>query len=164
MPGLRSRNCYKAAGRWRTERVWGSLAWLGKLLKEVVPPPANRGTRETARGPAGHVGAFARYPAVASCAPRTGSLSLSFSLSSESLVTQSLHPGCTCRVVCTHCTRHTPPRIVMEEPPWKKIKLSLERPHKDDDGNPIPVLLDITADGQHIYEPCVHLGRVHTAR
>ncbi|KAH9844297.1 subunit 17 of mediator complex-domain-containing protein [Rhodofomes roseus] len=41
----------------------------------------------------------------------------------------------------------------MEEPPWKKIKLSLERPHKDDDGNPIPVLLDITADGQHIYEP-----------
>ena len=42
-----------------------------------------------------------------------------------------------------------------EEPPWKKIKLSLERPYKDDDGLPIPVLLDITADGQHVYEPYV---------
>ncbi|PCH41031.1 hypothetical protein WOLCODRAFT_88978 [Wolfiporia cocos MD-104 SS10] len=41
----------------------------------------------------------------------------------------------------------------MEEPPWKKLKLSLERPYKDDDGEPVPVLLDITPDGQHIYEP-----------
>ncbi|TFK43483.1 subunit 17 of mediator complex-domain-containing protein [Crucibulum laeve] len=40
----------------------------------------------------------------------------------------------------------------MEEPPWKKIKLSLERPYKDDNGKPIPVLLDITQEGQHIYE------------
>ncbi|OBZ70158.1 Mediator of RNA polymerase II transcription subunit 17 [Grifola frondosa] len=39
------------------------------------------------------------------------------------------------------------------EPPWKKLKLSLERPYKDDDGEPLPVLLDITPDGQHIYEP-----------
>lgn len=42
----------------------------------------------------------------------------------------------------------------MEEPPWKKLKLSLERPYKDDDGEPIPVLLDIT-DGQHVFEPYV---------
>ncbi|KZT12461.1 uncharacterized protein LAESUDRAFT_638864 [Laetiporus sulphureus 93-53] len=41
----------------------------------------------------------------------------------------------------------------MEEPRWKKIKLSLERPYKDDDGEPIPVLLDITPDGKHVYEP-----------
>ncbi|KIY49245.1 hypothetical protein FISHEDRAFT_41224 [Fistulina hepatica ATCC 64428] len=40
-----------------------------------------------------------------------------------------------------------------EEPAWKKLKLSLERPYKDENGNPIPVLLDITPDGQHIYEP-----------
>lgn len=39
------------------------------------------------------------------------------------------------------------------EPPWKKIKLSLERPYKDDNGVPIPVLLDIDPNGQHIYEP-----------
>ena len=43
----------------------------------------------------------------------------------------------------------------MEEPPWKKIRLSLERPYKNDDGEPIPVLLDITAEGTHIYEPYV---------
>ena len=48
----------------------------------------------------------------------------------------------------------------MEEPPWKKIKLSLERPYKDDEGIPIPVLLDITADGQHVFEPYVRSGRV----
>ena len=41
----------------------------------------------------------------------------------------------------------------IEEPPWKKLKLSLERPYKDDNGEPIPELLDITADGQHIYRP-----------
>ncbi|KAI0750794.1 subunit 17 of mediator complex-domain-containing protein [Daedaleopsis nitida] len=41
----------------------------------------------------------------------------------------------------------------MAEPPWKKLKLSLERPYKDDNGEPIPELLDITADGQHIYRP-----------
>ncbi|KAF9821151.1 hypothetical protein IEO21_00759 [Rhodonia placenta] len=41
----------------------------------------------------------------------------------------------------------------MEGPPWKKLRLSLERPYKDDDGLPIPVLLDITPEGQHVYEP-----------
>ncbi|KZT20349.1 hypothetical protein NEOLEDRAFT_1075722 [Neolentinus lepideus HHB14362 ss-1] len=41
----------------------------------------------------------------------------------------------------------------MEGPPWKKLKLSLERPYKDDHGNYIPVLLDITPEGEHIYEP-----------
>ena len=38
--------------------------------------------------------------------------------------------------------------IDAEEPPYKKLKLSLERPYKDDNGEPIPVLLDITPDGQ----------------
>ncbi|KAI0349426.1 hypothetical protein OH77DRAFT_1580604 [Trametes cingulata] len=41
----------------------------------------------------------------------------------------------------------------MEEPPWKKLKLSLERPYKDDNGEPLPELLDISPDGQHIYRP-----------
>ncbi|EJD00991.1 uncharacterized protein FOMMEDRAFT_125556 [Fomitiporia mediterranea MF3/22] len=31
--------------------------------------------------------------------------------------------------------------------------LPLERPYKDENGRPIPTLLDITADGQFIYEP-----------
>ncbi|KAH9951596.1 subunit 17 of mediator complex-domain-containing protein [Amylocystis lapponica] len=34
----------------------------------------------------------------------------------------------------------------------KKFRLSLERPYKRDNGEPIPTLLDITPDGQHIYE------------
>ncbi|KAL4241971.1 Mediator of RNA polymerase II transcription subunit 17 [Abortiporus biennis] len=41
----------------------------------------------------------------------------------------------------------------MEEQEWKKLKLSLERPYKDDDGQPIPVLLDVTPEGQLVYEP-----------
>ncbi|KAF8351407.1 subunit 17 of mediator complex-domain-containing protein [Amanita rubescens] len=41
----------------------------------------------------------------------------------------------------------------MEEPSWKMLKLSLERPYKDDNDDPIPVLSDIAADGQYIYEP-----------
>ncbi|EGO01913.1 hypothetical protein SERLA73DRAFT_177538, partial [Serpula lacrymans var. lacrymans S7.3] len=41
----------------------------------------------------------------------------------------------------------------MEEQPWKNLKLSLERPYKDDKGEPIPVLLDIHPDGTHVYEP-----------
>lgn len=41
------------------------------------------------------------------------------------------------------------------QPEWKQLKLSLERPYKDDDGKPIPVVLDITPEGQHIYEPYV---------
>ncbi|KAF7977414.1 hypothetical protein HWV62_3550 [Athelia sp. TMB] len=36
-------------------------------------------------------------------------------------------------------------------PEWKKLKLSLERPYKNDNGEHIPVLLDITPDGP-IYE------------
>ncbi|GLB33862.1 putative subunit 17 of Mediator complex [Lyophyllum shimeji] len=40
----------------------------------------------------------------------------------------------------------------MQEPSWKQIRLSLERPYKDDNGEHIPTLLDITPDGQHIYE------------
>ena len=31
--------------------------------------------------------------------------------------------------------------------------MSLERPYKDDSGLPLPVLLDITPSGEHIYEP-----------
>ncbi|GJE87473.1 hypothetical protein PsYK624_035560 [Phanerochaete sordida] len=41
----------------------------------------------------------------------------------------------------------------MDEPEWKKLKLSLERPYKDDSGKPIPTLLDITPEGEQIYEP-----------
>ncbi|CCM01597.1 uncharacterized protein FIBRA_03657 [Fibroporia radiculosa] len=41
----------------------------------------------------------------------------------------------------------------MEEPPWKRLRLSLERPYKDDAGQPIPALLDITPDGQYVHEP-----------
>ncbi|KDR83691.1 hypothetical protein GALMADRAFT_55752 [Galerina marginata CBS 339.88] len=37
--------------------------------------------------------------------------------------------------------------------PWKKLKLSFERPYKDDAGNPIPVLYDLTPEGERIYEP-----------
>ncbi|KAH8105856.1 subunit 17 of mediator complex-domain-containing protein [Cristinia sonorae] len=40
-----------------------------------------------------------------------------------------------------------------QEPEWKKLKLSLERPYKDEQGQPIPVVLDITPEGQQIYEP-----------
>jgi mediator of RNA polymerase II transcription subunit 17, fungi type len=43
----------------------------------------------------------------------------------------------------------------MEDLPWKSLKLSLERPYKDDNGDEIPVLFDISQDGQHIYEPYV---------
>ncbi|KAF9485307.1 hypothetical protein BDN70DRAFT_871333 [Pholiota conissans] len=39
------------------------------------------------------------------------------------------------------------------EPKWKKLKLSFERPYKDDSGKPIPTLYDLTPDGQFIYEP-----------
>ncbi|KAF5363246.1 hypothetical protein D9756_000427 [Leucocoprinus leucothites] len=48
------------------------------------------------------------------------------------------------------------------EPSWKQLKLPLERPYKDDHGNPIPVVEDITPDGQYIYEtkenPSARLG------
>ncbi|KAK0453773.1 subunit 17 of mediator complex-domain-containing protein [Armillaria borealis] len=41
----------------------------------------------------------------------------------------------------------------METPSWKTLKLSLERPYKDENGVPIPVLQDITPQGEQIYEP-----------
>ncbi|KAG1833319.1 subunit 17 of mediator complex-domain-containing protein [Suillus variegatus] len=41
----------------------------------------------------------------------------------------------------------------MEQPSWKKTKLSLERPYKDDKGERIPVLLDIAPDGVQVFEP-----------
>lgn len=41
------------------------------------------------------------------------------------------------------------------EPEWKKLKLSLERPYKDDSGNQVPILYDLTPEGENIYEPCV---------
>lgn|ERR1700722_15969369 len=42
-----------------------------------------------------------------------------------------------------------------DDPPWKKLRLSLERPYKDDNGNAIPVLFDITPEGKHIYQESV---------
>lgn len=39
------------------------------------------------------------------------------------------------------------------EPEWKKTTLSLERPYKDDSGVCIPVLLDITPEGEQVVEP-----------
>ncbi|KIJ70515.1 hypothetical protein HYDPIDRAFT_172315 [Hydnomerulius pinastri MD-312] len=39
-----------------------------------------------------------------------------------------------------------------DEPEWKKTKLSLERPYKDDQGEHIPVLLDITPEGEQVFE------------
>ncbi|KAI5124903.1 hypothetical protein M0805_007331 [Coniferiporia weirii] len=41
----------------------------------------------------------------------------------------------------------------MHEPAWRKTKLPLERPYKDDSGRPLPTLLDIAQDGEFIYEP-----------
>lgn len=41
------------------------------------------------------------------------------------------------------------------DPAWKQLKLSLERPYKDDLGNAIPVLYDLTPEGERIYEPYV---------
>ncbi|KAG6837433.1 hypothetical protein H0H93_009527 [Arthromyces matolae] len=40
----------------------------------------------------------------------------------------------------------------MDEPSFKQIKLSLERPYKDDDGSLIPILFDITPEGQQIFD------------
>ncbi|KAF8913947.1 subunit 17 of mediator complex-domain-containing protein [Gymnopilus junonius] len=39
------------------------------------------------------------------------------------------------------------------EPAWKNLRLSLERPYKDDSGHRIPVLYDLTPEGERIYEP-----------
>ena len=43
--------------------------------------------------------------------------------------------------------------IYDDEPTWRKLKLTLERPYTDDQGNPIRQLLDVTPEGQQIYEP-----------
>ncbi|KAG6902224.1 hypothetical protein C0995_002856 [Termitomyces sp. Mi166 len=40
----------------------------------------------------------------------------------------------------------------MDNHSFEQIKLSLERPYKDDNGDRIPVLFDITPEGQQIYE------------
>lgn len=40
-----------------------------------------------------------------------------------------------------------------DEPAWRKLKLTLERPYKDDQGNIIRQLLDVTPEGQQVYEP-----------
>jgi len=42
--------------------------------------------------------------------------------------------------------------MTANDPHWKRLKLSLERPYKDDNGDPIPDLFDITPEGQHIYQ------------
>lgn len=47
----------------------------------------------------------------------------------------------------------------MDDPAWKKLKLSLERPYKDDNGASIPDLYDITPDGKHLYEPKENLTK-----
>ena len=44
----------------------------------------------------------------------------------------------------------------LDAPFWKHLRLSLERPYKDDLGNRIPILYDLTPQGERIYEPCVH--------
>lgn len=54
----------------------------------------------------------------------------------------------------------TGPSTSDDEPFWKKISLSLERPYKDDHGDSLPILLDITPEGERIYEPSV-LQSVH---
>lgn len=38
------------------------------------------------------------------------------------------------------------------EPSWKQLRLSLERPYKDDHGSSIPVVEDITPEGEYVYE------------
>ena len=43
--------------------------------------------------------------------------------------------------------------IYDDEPTWRQLKLTLERPYTDDQGNPIRQLLDVTPEGQQIYEP-----------
>lgn len=46
------------------------------------------------------------------------------------------------------------------EPEWKQLKLSLERPYKDDEGNPILPLLDVTPDGQQIFDQYAKLSPI----
>lgn len=48
--------------------------------------------------------------------------------------------------------RWQPQALEMAEPAWKQTKLSLERPYRDDHGERIPVLLDITPGGEQVFE------------
>ncbi|KAF8897582.1 subunit 17 of mediator complex-domain-containing protein [Infundibulicybe gibba] len=41
----------------------------------------------------------------------------------------------------------------MEQPEWRNLKLLLERPYKNDNGDSIPVLFDLTPEGQQVNEP-----------
>ncbi|TFY81867.1 hypothetical protein EWM64_g2141 [Hericium alpestre] len=43
--------------------------------------------------------------------------------------------------------------MTSDESDWKQLKLSLERPYKDDHGAAIHNVLDILPDGEYIYEP-----------
>lgn len=47
-----------------------------------------------------------------------------------------------------------PAAITDDKELWKQLKLSLERPYKDEQGNPLPTLYDLTSDEppQNIYE------------
>lgn len=45
-----------------------------------------------------------------------------------------------------------------DEPAWRKLKLTLERPHRDDQGNVNRQLLDVTPEGQQIYEPYAYVS------
>jgi len=45
--------------------------------------------------------------------------------------------------------------LEMAEPAWKQTKLSLERPYRDDHGERISVLLDITPEGEQVFESYV---------
>ncbi|KAG6332955.1 hypothetical protein ID866_6129 [Astraeus odoratus] len=48
----------------------------------------------------------------------------------------------------------------MDVPDWKKTKLSLETPYRDDHGERIPVLLDITPAGEQVFEPPENLTKL----
>ncbi|TFK75858.1 hypothetical protein BDN72DRAFT_785935 [Pluteus cervinus] len=41
----------------------------------------------------------------------------------------------------------------MTDASWNSVKFSLERPYKDDNGDRIPILYDITSEGQLVHEP-----------
>jgi mediator of RNA polymerase II transcription subunit 17 len=45
--------------------------------------------------------------------------------------------------------------VQVQDQPWRNLKISLERPYKDSQGKAIPVLSDITPEGEHVYEPYV---------
>jgi hypothetical protein len=41
--------------------------------------------------------------------------------------------------------------------PGSGLKLSLERLYKDELGRILPTVLDITPDGNHVFEPCASM-------